>query len=138
MRRLVSVPAAVLLSLLLTSTVFAAFCGNDSKQEDAGQHTTYIVNLAASPPTVTFLEGGNPTGNVTGGFVDVWLDFNGDGIGDCFIDDTFVLSEHELFHVAPGQDFEMLAVNPAVHRGRHPDGDPGTDGTGVGFAATDC
>lgn len=143
MRRLVSVPIAVLLSLIITGTALAAFCGNESKQADKGQHATLLVNLAVSPPTQTILEGGTPSGNVTGGFVDVLLDFNGDGIGDCLIDDTFVLSEHQLFHIAPGQALEVgpdafLAVNPAVHRGQHPDGNPGTDGTGVGFAAAGC
>ena len=141
MRRLVSVPAAVLLSLLITSTALASFCGNESKPEGAGQHTVlWIAFTAAGPPTVTILEGGNANGKVTGGFVDVHLDFDDDGTADCVINDTYFMSEHrEFFFVAPGQAFELgpgevLAVLPAVHRGNHPDGNPGSDTTGAGFA----
>ena len=133
MRRLVSIPIAALLSLLIVSTAFASFCGNESKTAGAGQHAVLLVDLSTTPETVTIVSGANAAGKVTGGFVDVQLDFNGDGIGDCIIDDTYFISEHSG-HVAPGQDDGGLAVNPAVHRGQHPDGNPGQDTTGVGFA----
>lgn len=133
MRRLVSLPSGVLLSLLVASTAFASFCGNESKQGGAGQFATLWIDFAHQTAVIT--DGGAEVNRVRGGFIDVNLDFDGDGTSDCFIDDTFVLSEHTLGHVAPGQLFEMLAVNPAVHRGQHPDGNPGQDDTGVGFAA---
>jgi hypothetical protein len=135
MRRLVSVPIALLMSLLVVGTTLAAFCGNESKQDGAGQHAVLLVDLSTSPETITILSGANAAGNVTGGFVDVQLDFNGDGIGDCFIDDTYFISEHSG-QIAPGQALgePPLAVNPAIHRGQHPDGNPGQETTGVGFA----
>jgi hypothetical protein len=135
MRRLVSIPIAVLMSMLIAGTALAAFCGNESKQSGAGQHAVLLVNLATTPETVTILSGANAAGKVTGGFVDVQLDFNGDGIGDCLIDDTYFISEHSG-HISPGQALgePPLAVNPAIHRGQHPDGNPGQETTGVGFA----
>ena len=139
MRRLVSIPIAALMSLLIVSTAFASFCGNESKKDGAGQHAVLLVDLSVVPETVTVLSGTNAAGKITGGFVDVWLDFNGDGTGECLINDTYFISEHSG-SIAPGQAFEdapghFLAVNPAVHRGRHPDGNPGQDTTGVGFAS---
>lgn len=138
MRRLVSIPIAALMSLLIVSTAFASFCGNESKQDGAGQHAVLLVNASVHPETVTILSGANAAGKVTGGFVDVWLDFDGDGTGECLINDTYFISEHSG-SIAPGQAFEVgpdafLAVNPAIHRGHHPDGNPGQDTTGVGFA----
>jgi hypothetical protein len=129
MRRLVSIPIAVLMSLLIVSTAFASFCGNDSKPQGKGQQATLWFNLATGD--LVDSEGLTARGTVPGGFVDVHLDFNGDGTFDCFIDDTFVLSEHKLGHIAAGQLLEGLAVNPAIHHGNNPGGD-----SGVGFADT--
>ena len=129
MRRLVSIPIAVLMSLIIAGTALASFCGNESKRDGAGQHATLWVDLSTAPPTQTIIEGANAAGKVTGGFVDVHLDFNGDGVSDCFINDTYFISEHSG-HIAPGQDLDGLAVVPAVHKGRN----PGGDSAGVGFA----
>ena len=132
MRRLVSIPSAVLLSLLLAGTVLASICGNESKPEGAGQHAEIWIDFSTTPePTVTIV-GANAAGKLTGGFVDVYLDFDGGGV-DCFIDDTFILSEHTLGHISPGQLLEGLAINPAVHSGNN----PGGADAGVGFAATE-
>jgi hypothetical protein len=137
MRRLVSIPIAALMSLLIAGTAFASFCGNDSKLDDAGQKAVIWVAFdpaaPTAPPTITILEGANASGKLKGAFVDVFLDFNGDGTSDCFIDDTFILSEHEIGHLASGQILDGLAVNPAVHRGNN----PGGPDAGVGFAATE-
>ena len=130
MRRLVSIPFAALLTLLIVSTAFASFCGNESKPQGKGQHATLWFNLATGE--LVDSEGLTAGGTVPGGFVDVHLDFNGDGTFDCFIDDTFLLSEHKVGHIAAGQLLEGLAINPAVHRGNN----PGGDDSGVGFAAT--
>jgi len=129
MRRLVSVPAAVLLSLLIASTALASICGNESNKANAGQQSELWIDFTTSPPTITVVNG-NRQGHLRGGFVDVYLDFNGGGV-DCFIDDTFIMSEHKVGHIAPGQFFEGLGVNPAVHRGNN----PGGLGNGVGFAS---
>ena len=131
MRRLVSIPIAALMSLLIVSTALASFCGNDSKPQGKGQHATLWYDLDAG--VLVASEGLTARGTVPGGFVDVHLDFDGDGTFDCFIDDTFVLSEHKLGHIAAGQLLEGLAINPAVHHGNN----PGGDDSGVGFAATD-
>ncbi|MCA1572792.1 MAG: hypothetical protein LC798_21360 [Chloroflexi bacterium] len=132
MRRLVSIPIAVLMSLLVVSTALASFCGSESKPDGKGQHATLLVVFSpdpAAPPTVTILEGANAAGKVTGGFVDVILAFP-DG-SQCVINDTYFISEHRgLGEVAPGQELFELAVLPAVHQGRN----PGGDGAGAGFA----
>ena len=130
MRRLVSIPAAVLLSMLVVSTTLASICGNNSKPAGSGQQSELWIDFSTSPPTVTVVNG-TPTGHLRGGFVDVFLDFDGGGV-DCMIDDTFIMSEHEIGHIATGQLVEGLGVNPAVHRGN----DPGGADAGVGFAQT--
>ena len=130
MRRLVSIPIAVLMSLLIVSTALASICGNESKPEGKGQHATLWFNLATEQ--LVDSEGLTARGTVPGGYVDVYLDFDGNGTFDCFIDDTFVLSEHKVGHIAVGQLLEGLAINPAVHRGNN----PGGGDRGVGFAAT--
>ncbi len=130
MRRLVSIPIAALMSLLIVSTALASFCGNESKPQGRGQHAILWFNLATGE--LVDSEGLTARGTVPGGFVDVHLDFNGDGTFDCFIDDTFLLSEHKVGHIAVGQLLEGLAINPAVHRGNN----PGGDDAGVGFAVT--
>ena len=110
MRRLVSIPIAVLMSLLIVSTALASICGNESKPQDRGQHATLWFNLATGGWST--VEGLTAGGNIPGGYVDVHLDFNGDGPFDCFIDDTFLLSEHKVGHIAVGQLLEGLAINP--------------------------
>lgn len=138
MRRLVSIPIAVLMSLLIASTALASFCGNESKPEGKGQFATLWVNTTTGSVLIT--EDGQPVDRVRGGFVDTYLDFNNDGVWDCFIDDTYFISEHKgIGEVAPGQAFgdpaHPLAVLPAIHRGGHPDGNPGHATSGAGFAS---
>jgi hypothetical protein len=130
MRRLVSVPFAVLLSLLLAGTTLASICGNNSKPAGSGQQSELWIDFSTTPPTVTVVNG-NAQGHLRGGFVDVFLDFDGGGV-DCMIDDTFIMSEHKIGHIATGQLFEGLGVLPAVHRGN----DPGGPNAGAGFAQT--
>jgi hypothetical protein len=135
MRRLVSIPAAALASLLIASTAFASICGNDSKPADNGQHSELWVDFTTAPPTITVVNG-TPNGHLRGGFADVYLISlpTPDGPLDCFIDDTFIMSEHKVGHIAPGQLFEGLGIIPAVHRGN----DPGGTDSGVGFADQTC
>jgi hypothetical protein len=128
MRRLVSIPVALLLSFIVAGTAFASICGNESKPQDKGQHSQLWINFVTGSVTVV---NGTPNGSLRGGYVDVFLDFDGGGV-DCVIDDTFILSEHKIGHIAPGQllDELGLAVNPAVHRFTN----PGGSDAGVGFA----
>ena len=130
MRRfMLAVPAATLLSLAVAGTVFATHCGNDSKSDGAGQHAVVLVNPVTE--TFTALAGVNKAGRFTGGFVDVYLDFDLSGTvspGDGKINDTFLISFHSG-HAAPGQAAGDLPALPPILRGLNPGGD-----NGVGFA----
>src|SRR5262245_491387 len=130
-RSFLAVPVALLLSLLVAGTAFATHCGVESKPDGAGQHMVLLVNPATE--AVTILEGLNKAGRFTGGFADVYLDFDFSGTissGDGHINDTFLISEHS-FKDPPGQNDNGLAVNPSILHGK----DPGGSGKGVGFAA---
>jgi hypothetical protein len=130
-RSLIALPLALLLSVLVAGTAFATHCGVENKPDGAGQLTTILVNVATNE--VTVLEGGNKAGRFTGGFVDVYLDFDFSGTissGDGHINDTLLVSEHSLNN-APGQDEGGLAVLPPILRGV----DPAGAGKGAGFAA---
>ena len=132
MRRIISsAGGAVLLSLVIAGTALGAHCQNESKRPDAGQHVTVIVNLSTTPETVTFV-GANAAGRLPGGFADVWLDFDGDGVGDLLAcDDVFLVSNHSG-RAAPGQSAGpgAPAALPPIIRGD----DPG----GAGQGLTNC
>jgi hypothetical protein len=129
-RPLLALPVALLLSLLVAGTAFATHCGNASKPDGAGQHALIVVDLGTGG--IVYAEGLNKNGKLRGGFIDVYLDFDGDSMpsaGDCVINDTYILSEHSG-RAAPGQNDGGLAVIPSVIRFA----DPGGSGNGVGFA----
>jgi hypothetical protein len=124
-----SLGAALLLALVVAGTALGADCQNESKVSDAGQHATVIVNTVTGAVTFTGL---NAAGRLTGGFADVLLDFNGDGIGDLLAcDDVFIVSNHSG-QAAPGQATAPGAPGalPPIIRGD----DPG----GAGAGLTDC
>jgi len=127
MRRLfTSVGVALFLSLVIAGTALGADCQNESKAPDAGQHATVLVNTVTGAVTFTGL---NAAGRLTGGFADVWLDFNGDGTGDVLAcDDVFVVSNHSG-QAAPGQASAPGAPGtlPPIIRGD----DPGGAGAGL-------
>ena len=131
MRRfLLAVPAAVLLSLVVAGSVLATHCGVDNKPDGAGQRVVILVNPVTE--AVTPLAGTNAAGRFTGGFVDVYLDFDGSGTisaGDGKINDTLLVSLHSG-RAAPGQDAGDLPAIPAILRGM----DPAGPDHGVGFA----
>jgi hypothetical protein len=131
MRRfLIAVPAAALLSLVVAGSVLATHCAVDNKPDGAGQRVVIVVNPFTE--TVTPLSGINAAGRFTGGFVDVYLDFDQSGTisdGDGKINDTFLISFHSG-HAAPGQDAGELPAIPAILRGI----DPAGQDHGVGFA----
>jgi hypothetical protein len=58
--------------VLVAGPAFAAACTNQSKPEGKGNHTIVLVNPVTEEATVT--------GN--GGWADVYVDFNLDGIAD--------------------------------------------------------
>ena len=102
MRRFViAVPAATLLSLAIAGSVFATHCAVDNKPDGAGQRLIILVDPFTE--AVTPLAGVNKAGRFTGGFVDVYLDFDQSGTvsaGDGKINDTFLISLHSG-HAAP-------------------------------------
>ena len=130
-RRLVAVPAALLMTLILAGTAFATHCGNTSKPDGAGQHVVLLVN----PVTEAFtpLAGMNANGRFTGGFADVYIDLDLSGTissGDLHINDTFLISQHS-FSASRGQDGgEGLAVLPPILHSS----DPAGAARGAGFA----
>ena len=129
-RSLVALPTAALLTIGVAGTALATHCGVDNKPDGAGQHAVILINPVtdAVTPIAVF----NKAGKFTGGFVDVYLDFDLSGTitpGDGKINDTFVISEHSG-GAAPGQEEGGLAVIPSIIRGD----DPAGEDSGVGFA----
>src|SRR6188508_3182605 len=131
MRRfLIAVPIATLLSVFIAGTAFATHCAVDNKPDGAGQRTVILVNPVTE--AVTPLSGVNAAGRFTGGFVDVYLDFDLSGTvsaGDGKINDTFLISLHSG-HAAPGQAAGDLPAIPSILRGI----DRAGPDHGVGFA----
>lgn len=127
MRRvLLGLGSASLLTLVLAGSAFAAHCTNESNPEGVGVHGTVLINPYTD--ATTFL-GTNAAGRLTGGFVDVWLDFDQSGTvsaGDVQVeDDVFVVANHSFrSNPAMGEP----AILPPVGAGM----DPGGDGHGVG------
>ena len=131
MRRfLIAVPAAALLSMVVAGSVLATHCAVDNKPDGAGQRAVILVNPFTE--AVTPLSGINAAGRFTGGFVDVYLDFDQSGTisdGDGKINDTMLVSFHSG-RAAPGQSAGDLPAIPAILRGV----DPAGPDHGVGFA----
>jgi hypothetical protein len=129
-RRFLALPAALAMTLVITGTALATHCGNDSKPDGAGQHVVILVNPVTEE--VTPIAGFNAAGKFTGGFADVYIDLNLDGVissGDLLISDTYLISMHGR-RAAPGQNSFGLAVLPTILRGD----DPAGAASGVGFA----
>ena len=131
MRRfMLAIPAALLLSLVVAGTAFATHCGVDNKPDGAGQRAIILVDPVTE--AVTPLAGVNKAGRFVGGFIDVYLDFDGSGTisaGDGKINDTFLISFHSG-RAAPGQAAGDLPAIPAILDGS----DPAGPDHGVGFA----
>lgn len=92
MRRglLLVAPVAALL-VMGAAPAFAAHCINQSKPGEVGNHTT-VIDTATGEAS---FEGANAAGRLTGGFTDVYLDFDGDGAGDLQVeDDAFLAANH--------------------------------------------
>lgn len=125
-RALVSLGTAMLLSLLVVGTTFAAHCTNESKRAGAGVHGAVLLHPVTFAPTFI---GTNAAGRQIGGFVDVYIDVDTSGTltaPDIQIeDDVFLVANHSgKANPAMGEP----AVLPPVLAGR----DPGGDGHGVG------
>lgn len=115
--------AAAALTVATAGTALGAHCVNESKNDGAGVHGSVIINVATG--AVTF-EGLNAGGRLPGGFADVYLDFNGDGVGDAQVgNDIFLISNHS-HRANPAQG--IPGVLPAILAGQ----DPGGAGHGIG------
>ena len=114
--------SAGLLLILTAGTALGAHCVNESKQDGAGERGSVIVNPATGE--VTF-DGANAAGRLPGGFADVYLDFNGDGVGDLQVEDGIFLISNHSHRDNPAQG--SPGVLPSAGQ------DPGGEGHGVGF-----
>lgn len=114
MRRKISVFAlASALFVVSAAPAYAAHCTNRSKPDGAGSHGFIVVD-AATDEIVFASEGA-----LQGGFVDVFVDVTGDGVGDFLaVDDTFIAKNH-----SPMQVGEPFVVPGAFHN-------PGENGVG--------
>jgi hypothetical protein len=124
MRRLVTgMLSAGLLLVLTAGTALGAHCINESKKDGAGEHGVVIIDAATGEASFIGLNAG---GKLPGGFADVWLDFNGDGIGDQQVEDGIFLISNHSHKPNPAQGTPSVLPSAAQ--------DPGGDGHGVGFA----
>ena len=115
--------AAGLLTIATAGTAFGAHCTNESKKDGAGERGQVIVD--ATTFEATFV-GANAAGRLPGGFADVYLDFNGDGIGDQLIESGIFLVSNHSHKLNPAQG--IPGILPQILAGN----DPGGDGHGVG------
>lgn len=122
MRRFVtSFLAAITLLAITAGAALGAHCKNESKADGAGVRGTVIINVLTDE--VSFI-GANAAGRLPGGFADVWLDFNGDGIGDQQVEEEIFLISNHSHRDNPAQGVPGVLPS-AAH-------DPGGD-HGVGF-----
>jgi hypothetical protein len=122
MRRLItSSLAAGLMTIVFAGTALGAHCVNESKKDGAGEHGIVLIDAATGAATFV---GANPGGRLPGGFADVWLDIDGDGVGDQQIESGIFLISNHSHKVNPAQG--APGVLPSHEQ------DPGGEGHGVG------
>jgi len=120
-RSLVLVALVAALLVMGAGPAWAAHCINQSKPDGAGNLTTVVVDTTTGEATFV---GANAAGKPIGGFADVYLDFDGDGVGDLQVeDDVFLVANHS------GKD-NPAQGSPAVVPGASHNGSPDH---GVGF-----
>ncbi len=115
--------AAGFLTLATAGTALGAHCVNESKKDGAGERGTVIIDAATGALSFS---GANAGGRLPGGFADVYLDFNGDGIGDQQIESGIYLASNHSHKDNPAQG--SPGVLPSAWR------NPGGEGHGVDFA----
>jgi hypothetical protein len=109
----------------LPLAAFAAHCENLSKKEGAGKGITVLIDVSTGAATVS--------GH--GGYADVWLDFDGDGIGDLQVESDVQIGKNHAFVDKDGNfaaDVEPW-VNPgAINKALS---EHATKTNGMGFSA---
>ena len=90
-QRVTTVGLATLAVLLLFSgTAFAHYCTNVSKNAAAGSAGTVFFNAVTEEPDLSKSDVRmNKQGQLTGGFYDLLVDFNGDGTADVTLTDIY-------------------------------------------------
>lgn len=91
----------------LPMTAFAAHCENVSKQPEAGNHITVVIDVSGLQEVVT-VEG-------QGGWAEVWLDFDGDGVGDLMVESDIMIGKNHAY-INPDGTFRT-DVEPWVNPG---------------------
>jgi hypothetical protein len=112
MRRSLFVGAVAVAFMAVTAVpAFASHCINHSKAEGAGNHTDVIVNAATEEVTI------QTDGSGAGGWADVWLDIDGDGVGDVLLEEDVQIGRNH----SPQYDSEDAWVNPgAINKSSNP------------------
>ena len=109
---------AFALSIVVAGTALGAHCANESKPVGAGHHATLTINGITGAETFSGL---NAAGRITGGFIQIWIDVDGNGAGDVLACEAFLISNHAN-RPAPGQDEGGFGVLPPIIRGMDPGG----------------
>lgn len=127
MRRFTVLIGAIAIAVLaLPLTAFAAHCENLSKKEGAGNGIIVLVDVSGPVESVTV------SGH--GGFADVWLDFDGDGVGDLLAESDIMIGKNHSYVDKDGNfvaDVEPW-VNPgAIHKALS---EHATKTNGMGFS----
>lgn len=86
--------------VLAAGPAFAAACTNQSKPAGAGNHTNVVIDAFTEEVTI---DGFN------GGWADVWLDLNGDGVGDVLLEADVQIGQN---HSGQFDDSEGPWINP--------------------------
>lgn len=93
MKRMLKFVGATTVAIgLFSGTAYAHYCTNVSKKDGAGNVGVLFADLSTGDFTVVPAKSTvrmNAQGAVTGGFMDIHVDFDGDGTADLVLTDVF-------------------------------------------------
>lgn len=106
------VVAAMTVLMMFSGTALAHYCTNVSKKEGAGNAGVLFADLSTGDfevvPALTTVKM-NKEGHITGGFMDIHVDLDGDGTADMVFTEVFAnagLPENALLAAGCGQAVE--------------------------------
>lgn len=113
MKRIIEFSAATAVAFVLfTGTAYAHYCTNVSKKDGAGNAGVLFADVSSGDfelvPSLTTVKL-NRQGQVTGGFMDIHVDFNGDGSAELVLGDVYAhagLPSHALLAAGCGRATE--------------------------------